>query len=714
MGARAGDSFRHCTNVTMKMYGFAPGRPGPNILSHVGCLPDVMPTEVLGAMHPAGGCVLLSVDLWYNCNKDMCGAEAGMDRNFLSVTNHTGRDMFWAQHNTDVLFSQSEHQVRGGEVVRSAPRRAHATIEAVSPAVCNPGAHCVNVVLSNCAEGAECRLVCRVKGEYFRMDVMQERRLPDGRMSFKLRAPVNDGALGLAWLEVLQTLPTGQLLVSQPYPMFLTTYCDICEEMSIMFSGLSPPEARSLAGVLKDLEDLYHPFDPSQELEPEAFAPLVLWCASNSFHETLVAVTDEIVFCGVSCPLRTLLDATNRLAGPSGLLTSAAMSRSQQTFDAVSLLMIEADQELEGDLPGEGSIASTSLSGGNSGGSARGSVGTMNSRVSGIHTPMQSVESLSLDERWGARTMKYLTRPLSAPTTLTGASLLFSWLPWGHSQVAGHALFVTACIHLFLPLMYSFAYERYVDDLQRKAANLGLNLSTRTLSFGDPETVKLYNAYAMQYTDNLLRRIVFLIHILISTLTFPILKYSKHGFLGEDWTLSAMGAVAHAVLCVLRFRASRRGSLLDAQRVNGVVSHMINISLLCFVIQAGLYGTVNFALPIYFIEGNNGWSCPWARMLTSYAANVAFFTGIRVTVLPNAWQDVFLQKLLQSIIYFLCGFLAHAIETARGGIDAPFLWVAWTLADLPIAITTIGLRTRFEAVMLRGFMEELEGKHSKE
>jgi hypothetical protein len=55
----------------------------------------------------------------------------------------------------------------------------------------------------------------------------------------------------LAWLEVLQTLPTGQLLVSQPYPMFLTTYCDICEEMSIMFSGLSPPEARSLAGVLK-------------------------------------------------------------------------------------------------------------------------------------------------------------------------------------------------------------------------------------------------------------------------------------------------------------------------------------------------------------------------------------------------------------------------------------------------------------------------------
>jgi hypothetical protein len=86
----------------------------------------------------------------------------------------------------------------------------------------------------------------------------------------------------------------------------------------------------------QDLEDLYHPFDPSQELEPEAFAPLVLWCASNSFHETLVAVTDEIVFRGVSCPLRTLLDATNRLAGPSGLLTSAAMSRSQQTFDAVS------------------------------------------------------------------------------------------------------------------------------------------------------------------------------------------------------------------------------------------------------------------------------------------------------------------------------------------------------------------------------------------
>lgn len=63
---------------------------------------------------------------------------------------------------------------------------------------------------------------------------------------------MQDAALGLAWVEVVERLANGRdELISQSYPMFLTTRCDICEEMSSVFSDASPAQSRDMAGVLK-------------------------------------------------------------------------------------------------------------------------------------------------------------------------------------------------------------------------------------------------------------------------------------------------------------------------------------------------------------------------------------------------------------------------------------------------------------------------------
>lgn len=63
--------------------------------------------------------------------------------------------------------------------------------------------------------------------------------------------PMDDNALGLAWLEVIETLPDGGEAISQPHPMFLTTRSDMCAEMSSLFEHAGPAQRRDMAGVLK-------------------------------------------------------------------------------------------------------------------------------------------------------------------------------------------------------------------------------------------------------------------------------------------------------------------------------------------------------------------------------------------------------------------------------------------------------------------------------
>lgn len=191
---------------------------------------------------------------------------------------------------------------------------------------------------------------------------------------------MEDAALGLAWVEVVDCLAgVREEYVSHPYPMFLTTRCDVCGEISSLFSEASPQQSRDMAGVLKvslvflysctcaseysilcwqacspclscalifldgahhlsqALEGVLHPYDRAAVLPPEEAAAIALLCARHGFHQTLEEIIDEVVFRGPPGALATMAEAAER-AIPGGLLACAASSRCPVTQSLVRTL----------------------------------------------------------------------------------------------------------------------------------------------------------------------------------------------------------------------------------------------------------------------------------------------------------------------------------------------------------------------------------------
>jgi hypothetical protein len=85
---------------------------------------------------------------------------------------------------------------------------------------------------------------------------------------------MEDAALGLAWVEMIEMRPDGRESISAAHPMFLTTRCDICDEMSSLFSGADLQGRRDMAGVLKVHTPPSHPTSPSHtRLPPPTHTP---------------------------------------------------------------------------------------------------------------------------------------------------------------------------------------------------------------------------------------------------------------------------------------------------------------------------------------------------------------------------------------------------------------------------------------------------------
>jgi hypothetical protein len=151
-----------------------------------------------------------------------------------------------------------------------------------------------------------------------------------------------DAALGLAWVEVVETLPGGCEAVSAAVPMLLTTRCDICEEVSMLFEGVNPYERRAKAGVLRELAEVFHPEEGDQSLlAPSRCATLAVLCASHGLHRTLAELADEVVYRGPPYALALVAQAAEYLC-PGGLLACAQICGNSDTLAAVSCLNHDA------------------------------------------------------------------------------------------------------------------------------------------------------------------------------------------------------------------------------------------------------------------------------------------------------------------------------------------------------------------------------------
>lgn len=64
--------------------------------------------------------------------------------------------------------------------MHSAPRQACSTIVSANPTVCNPGLQYWHVVVAKSKPSAQLRMMCRVKGHFYDLDVVGEIELPNG------------------------------------------------------------------------------------------------------------------------------------------------------------------------------------------------------------------------------------------------------------------------------------------------------------------------------------------------------------------------------------------------------------------------------------------------------------------------------------------------------------------------------------------------------
>mmetsp|Transcript_24449 Transcript_24449/g.62757 ORF Transcript_24449/g.62757 Transcript_24449/m.62757 type:complete len:365 (-) Transcript_24449:39-1133(-) len=237
--------FQTATNVTMKMLSMTPAGLPPDLRQHMEFLMEAVPADVQGAMRP--GCVFMSVDMWFANQEQLDRAKAALQLNI-----DTGKaDELFERTDMDLYSQSTGYKVRRGRVVERFANQESCSIANAGPVVCNPGLTEWRAVVSTSSPDARIRMVCRVKGRFFDVAAREEAQLPDGRFQYALRAPLDDNALGLAWLEIIETLPGGDEAVSLPHPMFLTTRSDMCQEMSSLFETACAATRRDMAGILK-------------------------------------------------------------------------------------------------------------------------------------------------------------------------------------------------------------------------------------------------------------------------------------------------------------------------------------------------------------------------------------------------------------------------------------------------------------------------------
>mmetsp|Transcript_20345 Transcript_20345/g.36299 ORF Transcript_20345/g.36299 Transcript_20345/m.36299 type:complete len:635 (-) Transcript_20345:53-1957(-) len=251
-GGAADQPWEQCMHATMKMADITPEVLPSDLSPHVNFILEAIPIDIRAAMRP--GCVHLSLDVWFSTPGELQASKAAVQQNFVDITLQMGRGVFWARQDTHVLLPYSQHRVsRNGELLSSRARVATLRVESVSPVVINPWTGSVTVLLRGMTS-SDFALVCRLKGRYYPMEVLEQERHTDGSITCEVELSPCLDECGLAWVEVFEQEGTdggGFPHVSASHPLLLTEYNTIAPEVSALFDGFTLEESQQQAGLLK-------------------------------------------------------------------------------------------------------------------------------------------------------------------------------------------------------------------------------------------------------------------------------------------------------------------------------------------------------------------------------------------------------------------------------------------------------------------------------
>mmetsp|Transcript_43364 Transcript_43364/g.112343 ORF Transcript_43364/g.112343 Transcript_43364/m.112343 type:complete len:865 (-) Transcript_43364:303-2897(-) len=548
MSTAGWDRFPRATNITMKMFSITPANLDPALRQHMEFLMEAVPADVQGALRP--GCVLLSVDLWFRNPQELEAAQQALLQN---IQDGKAGELF-GQTDMDLNTHSGGFKVRLGEVVERFANQDSSAIVSANPVVCNPGVAEWCAVVSRSSPDAKIRMVCRVKGRFFDVPILEEVELPDGRVQYALCPPMDDNALGLAWLEVIETLPDGGEAISQPHPMFLTTRSDMCAEMSSLFEHAGPAQRRDMAGVLKDLEELLHPDEDKAPLNPSQPAALALLCARHGFHETLQEVLDEVEYRGCEGALAMMAHQAKQMYS-GGIPQCAHLSRSRETLDVVRYRLMEAVDSSDTSTAPPLHTAAPEL--------VEPSSASLHQVPHGSQGPC---------DLWGSTAMRALEHPAAVAVTMLCGALLAGILPGSKRWKLAHALLLPMLINVLVPTLYRRVYVRGMRTVQALASERNVPLCAGSLCLGDARLRNRFDKFALDMLQIKGRPAMYLVWMAFGVGFLPLHRSMRTDTNDCTWAIVAAVGACCAALYALRVLAVKRQSVRWLYRLNACVA----------------------------------------------------------------------------------------------------------------------------------------------
>jgi len=672
--------FQRNTNVSMKMFSMTPAHLDPNLRSHMDFLMEVVPADIQGAMRP--GCLFVSVDLWYSNQEELETAQAALLRNLQD--GHA--DGVFGQIDMDLNSQDEGYRVRGGQVVERVVNQGRSTIVSADPVVCNPGATNWRVVVSKSTPDAEIWMVCRVKGRYFDVPIQEEDELPDGQFMYVLCPPMDDDALGMAWLEVVEELPGGNETVSRPHPMFLTTRNDMCAEMTSLFQDADPVQRHEMAGVLKDLEEVVHPEDPEAPLDPSRPVALVLLCARHGFHQTLEEIFDEVEYRGFGGRLALMACKAEEMY-EGGIPACAHHSGCLETSDVVRRRLAGASDMPTSSNPGTAATEKTALA--------------EMVQLSDTSSPEDHPRPEASCDPWGWSAVQTLQHPVSIAATTICSGLVFNTLPWSTRWTLANTMVISALVHALVPALYHRVYVRSIPSVQALALEKGVPLSRGGLCPSGAGLRKSFDSYVMSKLDTKHGRWMCLLWVAFGAGISPLYGLVKRGSSGYSYGAIGVLVACCVVVVALRELAVKRQSVLGLQRLNVCAAMVTPVNCLFSSYCAWTSGTEPNAVPS-ILEGKAGSGLLWLASGVFFSIFIGVFQVSTVTgPLRREW---FLIEALRIFLVALTGFFASSAIDSLRPLEVPYPWVPWAMICLLSSIVSIATRVSLEIQFLQGFL----------
>mmetsp|Transcript_32542 Transcript_32542/g.82106 ORF Transcript_32542/g.82106 Transcript_32542/m.82106 type:complete len:744 (+) Transcript_32542:156-2387(+) len=670
--------FLTARNTRMKMLDMTPANLDPELMAHLKFLMQVPPEDMVGALRP--GCVLLSVDTWFKDAADAAAAEAALVDGLAGG----GGIKIWGQGDAVLYSHTSQLKMRGAGLVGADPRQGP-TILSATPAVCNPGVEDWRIVVSKSSYALSSRsFVCRVHGRFHDAAVVEEEELPDGSICYTLRPPMEDAALGLAWVEVVDCLArVREEYVSHPYPMFLTTRCDVCGEISSLFSEASPQQSRDMAGVLKALEGVLHPYDRAAVLPPDEAAAIALLCARHGFHQTLEEIIDEVVFRGPPGALATMTEAAER-AILGGLLACAASSRCPETQSLVAEELIGVDV---GDPQSYDSrpIASTRMA-----------APDEDACSEDMHSDEVTCPPEELVEPEAIRLLRH---PLAGATTLAVAALVFSMVPWTATWQVAHVLYLAAFLHLGVPALYWFAYAPVAKMAVALASSQGVALPARGCVPLELGAHRQYQGDVASSLKGAESRIMFGLWLVWATVGGPLDSYMKVGTTNYTVAGFVFLVCCHLIIAATREIAVRKQSLLLwAQRMQAAPLALCNLYWGANAVHAWAIGIPPYSAPSCLLTQG-----PLGPMLSMLVVKIVFYAVLGQGLVPPV-QELWAWACFVAAASLIGGCFLSIQQAKHYPEAVPHQWISWAILELTATSVYVTVACRVEASRLVGML----------